>query len=169
MRCRVLLTHATPSRRARSWTMPFFFPSSCCSSGLPKTRAMLSGTCPTAASLDKLARADDGHVIYTCLPALACLPASLCVYLRSHACYMTLAGSLACVRPYKASRNRSSNFPQRCLAGGYLMAGGFLFVNVTLALATGWDQMYVKFLPIFVWDTPVSPSHRALAQITVTA
>ena len=58
------------------------------------------------------------------------------------------------------------------MSSGYLMYGFFLVLNVLLALGTGWDQMYVQFLPIFVWDTPanvigVSPISMILDSVAV--
>jgi len=59
-----------------------------------------------------------------------------------------------------------------CLSAGYMFAGAFLAMNVLLALLTGWDQMYVKFLPIVVWDTPanvigVNPISMVLDSVAV--
>jgi len=59
-----------------------------------------------------------------------------------------------------------------CIAGGFVLSGFFIALNVFLALGTGWDQMYVKFLPIFVWDTPanvigVSPISMILDSVAV--
>jgi len=59
-----------------------------------------------------------------------------------------------------------------CLLGGRLVPATILGLNVLLALATGYDQAYVKFLPIFVWDVPanvigVSPISMILDSVAV--
>ena len=59
-----------------------------------------------------------------------------------------------------------------CLLGGRLIPATILGLNVVLALATGYDQAYVKFLPIFVWDVPanvigVSPISMILDSVAV--
>jgi len=58
------------------------------------------------------------------------------------------------------------------LKNGMCFASLMTGMNVFLALATGWDQMYVKFLPIFVWDVPanvmgVSPISMILDSVAV--
>lgn len=59
-----------------------------------------------------------------------------------------------------------------CCAAGYFVASAFLGINVFMAINTGWDMTYVRFLPIFVWDTPanvigVSPITMILDSVAV--
>jgi len=58
------------------------------------------------------------------------------------------------------------------LCSGNFVVAALMATNVGLALLTGWDQMYVKFLPIFVWDVPanvigVSPISMILDSVAV--
>lgn len=59
-----------------------------------------------------------------------------------------------------------------CLANGRFLVAFMIALQVVLAVATGWDQMYVKFLPIFVWDVPanvigISPISMILDSVAV--
>lgn len=55
---------------------------------------------------------------------------------------------------------------------GHLLVSATMAINVVLALLTGYDQMYVRFLPIFVFDTPanvigISPISMILDSVAV--
>jgi len=59
-----------------------------------------------------------------------------------------------------------------CFVSLRFVPAAMLMMNVFLALATGYDQAYVKFLPIFVWDVPanvigVSPISMILDSVAV--
>jgi len=69
-----------------------------------------------------------------------------------------------------ASKDALDSF--MCLMSCRLIPSLMLALNVMLALATGYDQAYVKFLPIFVWDVPanvigVSPISMILDSVAV--
>ena len=51
-----------------------------------------------------------------------------------------------------------------CLFSGRLVVSSVLALNVVLAIMTGWAQMYIKFLPIFVWDVPANVIGVSCAQ-----
>ena len=54
--------------------------------------------------------------------------------------------------------------PGRKAALLYATMAQLLALNVVLAIMTGWAQMYIKFLPIFVWDVPANVIGVSCAQ-----